>query len=132
MPVTTDPNEQLASLRKLLDAVPDLLFLCRYDDIDAEGRIIECNAIAREVCGLAMEEMVGMTPRSLMTPDNDAAERPDMRRAVFQRAREIGKVEVPNTIRLPRIDGSPRLRIRIVWLDPNDTLVLFQVELVRD
>jgi len=128
-----DPQRQddPALLRVFLDAVPDMLMLGRYDEESWEMRIIAVNKTTCLVTGFSEEELIGTLPRDLM---DGAAGSPtlEMRRAMGKAARAQGVVEYPIEVRLRTPENGPRLRIRLIWPDPADTLVLIQIEVLKD
>jgi PAS domain S-box-containing protein len=120
-----------ALLRQFLDAVPDMLLLGRFDEANQEVVIIAVNETAKTVTGFSEEELIGKVPRSLLM-EGAVAPTIEMRRSLAAFARERGVVEYPGEVRLRVPDNGPRLRIRMVWPDPADTLVLVQVEVLKD
>ncbi len=129
MSSTATSNEAL--LRQFLDAVPDMLILGRFDEVNHEIVIIAVNATTRNVTGLTDAELIGVVPRTLMAP-GAIVPTLEQRRAMSALARERGVFEYPGEARLRVPENGPRLRIRMVWPDPAETLVLLQVEVLKD
>lgn len=122
-------NEAL--LRTFLDAVPDMLMLGRFDEANQEVVIIAVNATTRNVTGLTDAELIGAVPRTLLA-EGSIVPTLEQRRVMAMVARERGVFEFPGEVRLRVPESRPRLRIRMVWPDPAETLVLVQVEVLKD
>ncbi|MGD8859747.1 MAG: PAS domain-containing protein [Myxococcales bacterium] len=124
----SDSRSPLPDLaRACLDALPDLVALCRYDAQAVEARIVEANRAALLATGLSREEILGALPRELMLDSGPFMDR-EARRAVFEAARRQGVFEVPAGLRLLTRADRPALRVRVVWPDPEQDLLLFIAE----
>lgn len=128
---SSPPDSETPSLRTFLDAVPDMLMLGRFDEANAEITIIAVNATVRAATGLSDDELIGVKPRTLLVP-GAVAPTVEMRRMLATQARLKGVVEYPGEVRLRVPSTQPRLRIRMVWPDPDDTLVMLQIEVLKD
>jgi PAS domain-containing protein len=109
-------------LMRILDAIPDVLFWCRYDERTATSRIEWCNDTVVEVTGMTREEIIGLRPGDLLPPNvlSDSG----VRRSFYERARALGVHEFDKPVLFGRGDKDRYMRVRVVWVDPADIRVL--------
>jgi PAS domain-containing protein len=111
-----------AELAKILDAIPDVLFWCRYDEGTGMSRIDWCNETVVKATGMTREEIIGLRPGDLLPPNalSDGA----ARRALYQRAKAVGVQEFEKPVLFSRGEKDLYMRVRVVWVDPDDNRVL--------
>lgn len=107
----------------MLDAIPDVLLWCRYDEPTGISTIEWCNETATEATGMKRDEIIGLTPRDLL-PAKNALHDTDARRRAYAAAKRYGVKEVETPVLFGEGDEKEYMRVRIVWVDPGDTRVL--------
>jgi PAS domain-containing protein len=112
----------VVELTSILDAIPDVLFWCRYDDSTATGVIEWCNQAAVEATGVPREEIIGLRPGNLLPP-NALSDR-KKRRDLYERARRFGVQEYEEPVLFNLGDRREYMRVRVVWVDPARDRVL--------
>lgn len=115
------------TLHAIVDMMPDAIFLCRFDPERMEGRIIYANATAQDITGLGLDEMVGQVPRDLIA-EHGMADRA-LRTQLFEEVRRRGVMELPVALPL-RVPAGRSARVRVVWPDPEQELLLMVAEIL--
>ena len=97
-----DTGQMIPSWERLVQAVPDAVVVTEAEPIDEPGpRIVYANTAFEKITGWRAEEVLGLTPRILQSPETDRRELDRLRAAL--RARVPVVVELHNL----RKDGSP-------------------------